>query len=241
MLKKVAKNIAQQFFDGKDPVSEIVKYASDNTLNAHEVDRLCNDVNRNIISSIQREVPAGRYDPHFTFDTIKTAEVIGLIGRPSMAAPTIPGSAPSASSVVSGRAEGPLDYTTNKTIARMGILYYLREQIEEKKRKYIMLCNKINDLIMNMKKEASSQILNNTPVEVLRALPAQDVIDEVLEKAANEWGHKLAHLNKRFELDTGATIYKIAVQIEKLREEADEVKREMEALEYDWKSHKNNR
>ena len=225
MLKKVAKEIAAEFFNKEDfqLESAIGKYASEHSLNNHQASFLTTHVNRSIISEIQRGVATGDYDPHFTFPTAKVANVIGIL-RPKTpgAEPRLPGTLVTQKPVLVESVTRPdrsqetlMGFVANPQsipdrAIGLGVLSYLKEKMKKKKSYYTDMCYKLETMIGELEKQAQHKLLSGTPVEVFEKLPVKTahVVDQL-----EEWGHKLKHIDDHFELDHDDEVVKLAFQI----------------------------
>jgi len=212
MIKKVAKSLAHQFVhEGKDIRADMAKYARLNNMNPHQIDYFTSEVNTSIITDIQNGVARGEHDPHFTFPTIKTAEIIGML-RPAarLESPTLP---PKIVMRAVARPSSDCDAEEEHS------LWDLREMVRAKKRKLTGLEIRLNEMMRKLRTKVAHEIVMGVPREVFEALPAQDVIQEMnLSKCAS--------INREFELDTNHEIYKIANAIEFLRHAISEAQEE---------------
>lgn len=246
MLKKIAQNISNKYFEENVPLEkEIAKYASANSLNPHQIEDLTNRVNREVISTIQRGVPDGEVDPHFVFPTAKTASVIQIL-RPqqSSAVPTLP---PSGKVVVTKMTEvnpelrdrskeNLIDFALNPEtipdkIVGLGVLSYLKNKLKEKVSRYNRMIINIDSLMMSLEKRASAKLLQGTPVEVIESLPVD--LSHVIETVENEWHHKVAHMNEPFDLDFSDPLVKESYDFDAMNKIAEKMKEEI-SVEQDY-------
>ncbi len=223
MLKKIASQISYRYFqDNEDLEKQIAKYASLNNLNPHQIEDLTNRVNREVISGIQSRVPAGDIDPHFTFPTAKTAQVIAIM-RPNTSQPIMPSTPnkivvkPSLGVSVRPELRDRSSETIDSLIANpqsipdravgIGLLSYMKNKLKAKVSKYNSMLIKMDSLMRSLEKEASSKLINGTPIEVINSLP----ID--LTKVANQveaWGHKIKSIDQDFVIDQNDPFVKMA-------------------------------
>lgn len=236
-LQMYGQQFAEQYLNGKtiDSVkSGITKMAADNKWNAHEIERVVESANRNILVSMSKNASKKSIDPHFTFPTIKTAEIIGMLsgGSPAMAVARAPIQAAPAISVQSlpiasqmpslAGAVSPEQFINeeapSKDIALM-VLRLLKDRIAEKKSKYCQMELRLNDAIEKFEKMASQEILAGAPKEILGIMGAKDVVEK-LAKRMQDANIKVASLSvDEIEVNENHPLYDLAENIEKMRKD----------------------
>lgn len=227
MIKKLAKQIASQYVSNPenfDTAGAMAKVARDHGLNAHQIDYFTGEVNTSIITEIQGGIPAGKYDPHFTFDTVKTASVMQAIqpARIKPAHPSLPEQPISKAFVHKVEEEpGP---------SKVEILADIKHRIQEKRRECIALENQVADASRKYRTKVAHELVTGTPVEVINSLPSQDIICPVVESMK-----KVAHLQEEFEMDQNHPIYKMGERIEHLKEAGARARKELDYLEWELK------
>jgi hypothetical protein len=225
------EQFAQKYLNGEkmDSVkSGIAKLASQNKWSAHEIERVVESANRNILVSMSKNASKKSVDPHFTFPTIKTAEIIGMLSSPPsspamarapmQAAPQMT-IAPTVSAHPSlGGAMSPEQFVDgdapSKDIAMM-VLRLLRDRVAMKKSKYCQMEMQLNDAIEKFEKMASQELISGTPLEILESCGAGDITKKIAEKLAQN-KIKVAHLDKSaaFEVEKNHPLYILAQKIE---------------------------
>lgn len=245
-LQMYGQQFAEQFLSGKtiDSVkSGITKMASDNKWNAHEIERVVESANRNILVSMSKNASKKTVDPHFTFPTIKTAEIIGMLsgGSPAMPIARAPTVMPTPVSVQSlpiasqfpslAGAVSPDQFideeAPSKDIALM-VLRLLKDRIALKKSKYCQMELRLNDAIEKFEKMASQEILAGAPPEILGIMGAKDIVENLV-KRMRDANIKVASL-KVDEVDVVEShpLYDLAEQIESSRKDLVEFKSEID-------------
>lgn len=228
------EQFAQKYLNGEkmDSVkSGIAKLASQNKWSAHEIERVVESANRNILVNMSKNASKKSVDPHFTFPTIKTAEIIGMLsgGAPSMAVARAPSQAapqmmiaPTVSAHPSlGGAVSPEQFidgeAPSKDIALM-VLRLLRDKIAMKKSKYCQMEMQLNDAVEKFEKMASQELISGTPMEILESCGAADITRKVAKRLEDN-KIKVAHFEKSaaFEIEKEHPLYKLAQKIESER------------------------
>lgn len=237
MLKKVAHLISQKYFDENESLEgQIAKYANQHSLNPHQIEDLTNRVNREVISGIQRQVPEGAVDPHFTFPTAKTANVIAIMrpgssvlrpSLPSRPVGVVPSMLPDDAPVRVDRSrESMFSFIENpqsipdKAIG-LGVLSYMKNKLKDKVNTYNGMLIKMDSLMRNIEKNASDKLLSGTPIEVIESLPVD--LSSVSDRL-NSWGCKIAHINEPFELDENDPFVKMAFEFQELDSNSRDIK-----------------
>jgi len=239
LIKKAANKVARSYLDdGQDPTEALAKLASGQDLNARHIDRIATQANRDIIVALSKEgvQKDSDVDPHFTFPTVKTADVIGLIKRsPTMAEPTPPAPrdrkpdiddimpAPETPCGATGaqKADEIVDSSgvemsfPNKEVA-FRVIRKLKEIVDKKRRTYHRLSNKLEDVVGKLHKRAEQELLNGTPLEVLEAMPGADDEIQKVARQVHEKGGDVVHDETPFELDYDHPLVKQAQRIEEL-------------------------
>lgn len=229
-LIKIAGDVAEGFKSGSDPEAMIVKVANEHNLNAQEIERVVNRANRKIAVHFTKEAAKNNVDPHFVFDTIKTANVIMAIKPKSRAVASVPDSPkPDLSRVFPGAAkpehrstvhDNPVELANNpsseipsKEIA-VSALNILKHRARLSKAKLTKMELLIDDKIREFEKRAYSELLSGTPIEVLRSMPA--TIEASITKVASQledWGHNISSIEDEIEINHGHPLVKMAQDI----------------------------
>jgi hypothetical protein len=233
-LTITGEQFAQKYLGGEkmDSVkSGIAKVASQNKWTAHEIERVVESANRNILVNMSKNASKKVVDPHFTFPTIKTAEIIGMLSNPPapMAMARAPMQdvpkmiiAPTTSMMPSmAGAVDPEQFieggAPSKEVALMA-LRLLRDRVAEKKSKYCQMEMQLNEAVEKFEKMASQELIGGTPIEVFAHCGAADVTAKVAKKLVDH-NIKIAHMSKNasFEIEKTHPIYMHAEKIESLR------------------------
>ena len=166
-LKKHAEQVASHFLSNKDisPTEEIAKLASSKNLNAQQIERVVNHANRKIIVGLHKEASLGISDPHFTFPTVKTANVVSILRQKPGAKPSLPRlekinldpveQKPAMEFHVERYADDVDSVPDGSTIA-IKVLEILQHRLKAKIKKLVQLDNKINDMTAQLRKQAEN-------------------------------------------------------------------------------------
>lgn len=237
-LIMTGEQFAQKYLNGEkmDSVkSGIAKIASQNNWSAHEIERVVESANRNILVNMSKNASKKTVDPHFTFPTIKTAEIIGMLSNPNPAMATArpPSSvaptmfiAPTVSAMPSmAGATDPEQFiegdAPSKDVALMAIKL-MRDRVAIKKSKYSQMELQLNEAIEKFEKMAAQELIGGTPIEVFAHCGAIDVTTKIAKKLTDS-KIKIAHMNKSasFEIEKNHPIYMLGEKIESTRLELD--------------------
>lgn len=229
MHLKIAKQLASRYLQDHDfdPTQELAKIAEQEKLSAHQIERVVNRANREIIVGLQKEAVAGNHDPHFTFPTIKTAKVIAILRQPGPGVqPGLPRPDVTRPDPVVVRhriedfAQSP-DAIQDKALG-LQVLQLLKDKMRAKKSKVSAIEIALEGLIRKLEKTAANELLSGTPVEAIEALP---VTPKGLTEKLASWGHTLKHTDEEIELDPEHEVVKLAFEIEAKFNELDEAQR----------------
>lgn len=219
-MKKEAFDLAKKYIESPDfdLTQGIAKVASKHRWNAHKVAHCVHQVNRHIITSLQKGIPTGDVDPHFTFDQVKVASVISAMTNPSqlMRMPRLPRK----KSVIiekSIASDPPLVVQLNE----------IEKRISKKIDKLYRMKLKIEELQEKMCTKVANVLVQGTPVEVIRSLPVETegVIDRISKVA------ELHHIDEEFELDENHELVKLAYQIQSMQNETNGLETYIKTLE----------
>lgn len=235
------EKLASKFASGADSIDdikkELAKTASQEKWTAHQIERVVEKTNRNILVSLQKEASKNGGDPHFTFNTIKTAEIIGMLDSSSEPAkPKMPESEIKPKTfnwgIEADKTKKDRSKETNvedyiKEDAEIpskdvGLLamQYMKDKIGLQKSDLAKTEIALDGAISTLGKEAEQLLLSGTPIEVLLSLPSRDVIEKQIEKVAG-YGTKMKKLasGTEFEIDKDHRMYKLGQRVQDLRTE----------------------
>lgn len=238
--EKLAAKFAAGLCSINDIKEELTKTASQENWTAHQIERVVEKTNRNILVSMQKNASKNSGDPHFTFDTLKTAEIIGMLdnGSKNKAKPSLPASSVDAApktfnwgnDINSGRKDRSKetnleDYTKDgadipsKDVGVLA-LKLMKDQIGLQKTDLARTDISLEGATSELGKQAEQMLLSGTPPEVLLSLPSKDIIQKQIDKVAS-YGTKMKKLaaNTEFEIDKNHPIYKLSEYIQVLREQ----------------------
>jgi hypothetical protein len=228
-----------------DIKKELAKTASQEKWNAHQIERVVEKANRNILVAIQKDTSRNGGDPHFTFDTIKTAEIIGMLD--SSAKPTKPSLPEGQKKEFNWGVEANPKFKDRSKETNLedyikpdaeipskdvGVLalQLMKDRVGQQKSDLAKTEIALEGAIGAFGKEAEQMLMSGTPVEVLLSLPSKDIVEKSIEKVAG-YGtkmKKLAH-HVEFEIDKNHKMYKMASQIQSLREQKFETMANLES------------
>ena len=227
---KYAEKISGAYLSGEidDPSEHVTKVASKNNLNANQIERVANKVNRKITVGLTKKASRGEVDPHFTFPTVKTANIIAAITPRKGVSPTAParkkldlGSVfdvtPSSKRVDMTDAspmklvqdpEGPVK---SKDVA-MCALSIMKRKLKEKRCKIKNIEIRIENLLSRFEKLAAKQMMNGAPIEAFQKLPSTvtESIEKVASKVSEDWGGSVNSVGYELEIDKSSEIFKVA-------------------------------
>ena len=222
MIKKYAQDIAVKYLANPeqfDVRSEMKKIASSQQMNNHQLDYFTGEVNTAIITGIQAGIPTGQQDPHFYYDTIKTAELIEKDRQ--MASPTLPDKQRVMPTPFVLPMEAPDDgYEQRKAASD------LRHEIDLAKRALAKEKYQLDSMKVAFKTKLNHEIVSGTPIEVLALLPLNE---EVIEVASSHKKYaSLGHFD--FEPDIDHPLFKLAYDIMDARARVGELESDLSRL-----------
>lgn len=197
--------------EGVEPAKTIAKYAEDENMSSLQIDRVVNKTNRSIIVELQKE--AAKKDPHFTFPTAKTAEVIGMIDTGAKA------KLPDRKKL----AKLPLP-TVGKEDSVTKIKQNLNKAAELKVEK-MMASAKLGQACSELFKMASfsyMEVPGNVMDRVLSHFETSPNVNKAFRLAYNETGKhtKIASVSN-FSIEKEHPLFKKAEEVKKLEDELD--------------------
>lgn len=245
------EKLAAKFATGSGSIDdikkELAKTASQEKWTAYQIERVVEKANRNILVSLQKEASKNGGDPHFTFDTIKTAEIIGMLDTSSKPAkPSLPQKEVQEKTFNWGVEANPKFKDRSKETdlenyikpdaeipsKDVGVLalQLMKDKVGQQKSDLAKTEIALEGAISTFGKEAEQMLMSGTPVEVMLSLPSKDIVQKSIDKVAG-YGTKMKKLasHVEFEVDKDHKIYKMAAQIQSLREVAFEKKANLES------------
>lgn len=240
-VKEAAEKASKAYLDEQqDPKQVVAKIAQDNDLNGHEIERIANRTNQNIIVQLQKKAVCEDVDPHTTFPTVKTSDVIGIIDKGERDSPSVPDSeskidmddilpVPEHVDVPGAPDEDPqeiaesgcIEFSFNDRELGARVLQRMKERVAEKRQKAQKLERQLDEVIRDLKKQAKKEALNGTPAEVLAEV-GSDVVDKVAKEYDAPNAQTPFHLNEDHEM------FKMAERADQLRDEVEEAKDDYE-------------
>lgn len=245
MLKeanKVAESIKEKYLEnGDDPTEELAKVAADKGWSPRQIDLVSNNLNTKILSGLHKQAAKDEKDPHFTYPTVDTKEVVKMMKdagcRPSPSTPKPEDQSkldkifPDTDQTNSGDKittldtdhldEGSLDF-----IAR--VVNKLKNLVKRKRSKKAQLDQKITHKQTRLEKKASQAIMAGQPADILDHLPVDK--DGMCEKLAS-MNVDVQETDRDIELKEDTELKKIASQIEDLKLQRDEAIVELDEAE----------
>lgn len=246
------EKLAAKFATGSGSIDdikkELAKTASQENWTAHQIERVVEKTNRNILVSMQKQASKNGDDPHFTFDTIKTAEIIGMLDSTSgPSKPSLPqDSQPKEKTFNWGPEADPRFKDRSKETnledyikpdaeipsrdVGMLAMQLMKDRIGQQKSDLAKVEIALEGAMTNFGKEAEQMLMSGTPVEVMLSLPSKDVVQKSIDKVASYGKRmkKLAH-NVEFEIDKDHKMYKLGSMIQSYREQIFEKKANLES------------
>ena len=242
---KIAKTISDAYLSGKvgDPSEYVTKVASKNNLNARQIERISNKVNRKISVGLTKKASRGEIDPHYIFPTVKTANIIAALTPKSSASPTEPPKKKlDISSVFDVTPSDKVDLTDaspmklvedpsskikSKEIA-LCALSILNRKLKEKRAKIKRMEIRIENLLCRFEKMAARHMLNGAPIQAFEKMPetVSNSIEKVANKVEDDWGVEINSVDYQIEVDRSDDIFKVASDIALYESDRDEATEE---------------
>lgn len=237
--KQKSLELAESYFSsGSNEIElELAKYASDNNLSTHEIDYIVGNVNKNIISKIYGSLPSGKVDPHFTFNTIKTASVIDINNKPlkKRASARLPQEAKKEMTKAASHQEGltlPKMLNNPELIPNQELGFKVLGMAKEAEFSALRSLSHAKQELLRetgeLRARSETLIRLGTPKEVMMAVPNSSVYEETLNKVAQYT--KVASINEEFELDPNDAFVMKATKISDYIEDVKKAESEYETF-----------
>lgn len=236
-IRKVANKIAQGYLRrDQDPTQALVKVAKDHRLNAHQIERVAAQTNRNVITDLQKQaVSEDEIDPHFVFPRIDPERVLVLIHTPEGARASAPNMEPRGDiDQVLPPIDDPMPEaeTTAEEVAEDDelagledqsahkVLFRIKEKVDAAERVLDEIEFDLEMACRSLSKEAEVQLLRGTPIEVLEQIGSAGDVFQKVARQLHEKGEDVTHDDTPFEIETRHPLVKKANKIERLRDKA---------------------
>lgn len=233
----MAKKIASVRLDDElNPTEAMVKLAQAKKLTAHQIHRVAERANKNVLVQMNKRAAANQIDPHFSVEPIKVAEVLALLEMPppAQATPPPPRGPQVDVKTVMPDPEGlpeedsssmhpdeamehieehdapPENLDENDA---MGVLGQLEEKVDQAKRALMDVERQMNDAITRFKKEAYQQLQAGTPLEALEAIPHGDGHIQKVAQQMHDRGDDVPEAGRTVEIDYDHPLCKLAEDI----------------------------
>lgn len=246
--QKAGKRVAKAYLkEDRDPTQALAKLAEQKDLKAKQIELVANEANSEIIVDLQKEAVQddSEVEPHFTYPTVKTADVIRIINTEGRASPKPPEKEidrsiddilPKPNDPVPDKpsydaesiAESDcIEFEPPSRDAAAKLVSKLKQKCQQKERDLQALERKLEGLERKIKKRAKQEIGHGTPLEVLEALPDPS---GAIDKVASKYEDQASRLGgEDFNVNRDHSLFKMAEQAEVLKEQ---IERARESYEF---------